>query len=99
MASDATAFPHRGDGYSIHIFPGWVDPSADDAVMGWARGFGDAVAGHANGGVYVNMLAEDEGTRIAAAYGDNFSRLAEVKAKWDPENVFRMNHNVPPKAD
>lgn len=99
VASDATAFPHRGDGYSIHIFPGWVDPSADEAVMDWARGFGDAVAAHANGGVYVNMLAEDEGTRIAAAYGDNFRRLAEVKAKWDPENVFRMNHNVPPKAD
>jgi len=64
--------------------------------MAWARDLSDAVAPFATGAVYVNMLGEDEAARLPAAYGDNFSRLAELKAKWDPDNVFQMNHNVRP---
>jgi FAD/FMN-containing dehydrogenase len=98
IAVDATAFPHRTAGCSIHVFPGWVDSEADDRIMQWARGLGAAIAGHSNGGVYVNMLAEDERERVRAAYGVNYERLAGLKAKWDPGNVFRMNHNVLPES-
>jgi FAD/FMN-containing dehydrogenase len=51
------------------------------------------------GGTYVNFLTEEEtGDRVAAAYGDNWKRLAEIKGAWDPDNVFRMNKNIPPSA-
>ncbi|KPJ83653.1 MAG: hypothetical protein AMS19_03600 [Gemmatimonas sp. SG8_23] len=99
VAPEATAFPHRAGGFSIHVFPGWMAPEADDEIMGWARGLSDAVAPFANGGVYVNMLGDDEGDRVRAAYGGNYERLAQAKAKWDPDNVFRMNHNVVPSTD
>jgi FAD/FMN-containing dehydrogenase len=96
--ADATAYPHRSSECFLHIFPGWAEPSADDAVMAWARGLGDAVASHAAGGVYVNMLGEDEQSRLPAAYQANWERLRELKAKWDPDNVFRMNHNITPEG-
>jgi FAD/FMN-containing dehydrogenase len=96
VAADATAYPHRSSEVFLHIFPGWADPSADADVMAWARGLSDAVAPFATGAVYVNMLADDEAARLPAAYGDNYGRMVELKAKWDPDNVFRMNHNVVP---
>ena len=52
------------------------------------------------GGTYVNFLTEEEGDeRIKAAYGKNHSRLVEVKTKWDPANLFRMNKNIAPRAN
>ena len=54
------------------------------------------MAPHATGGVYVNMLAEDESDRVGAAYGANFERLAQIKRRWDPGNLFRGNHNIRP---
>jgi len=99
VPSEATAFPHRGAEYSIHIFPGWIDSGSDGAVMNWAKSFSHTIASHAGDGVYVNMLAEDEVERIGRAYGENFERLRSLKAKWDPENVFRMNHNIAPEGD
>ena len=96
VAPDATAFPHRGAGFGLHIWPGWMDPASDAAVMAWARSLHSAMAPHANGGVYVNLLAEDEPDRVPAAYGDNWNRLKRIKADWDPHNLFRQNHNIPP---
>jgi FAD/FMN-containing dehydrogenase len=98
VAVEDTAFPHRTAAYSIHVFPGWADPGSDERNMSWARGLADAIAGYGSSGVYVNMLAEDEGDRIREAYGPNFVRLAKLKAKWDPENVFRRNHNILPSS-
>jgi FAD/FMN-containing dehydrogenase len=98
IAPEATAFPHRSSACSVHVFPGWVGREADDGVMSWARRLGDAIARHATGAVYVNMLGDDEKGRVRAAYGDNFARLARVKATWDPDNVFQMNHNIVPES-
>ena len=51
------------------------------------------------GGTYVNFLTEEEGgERIQAAYGKNYQRLVEVKTKWDPGNLFRMNKNIAPRS-
>jgi hypothetical protein len=96
VAADATAYPHRRNSDALHIFPGWADSAEDAAVMAWARDLYDKLRPFAEGGVYVNMLAEDEGDRISQAYGGNFERLAALKKKWDPRNLFRMNHNIPP---
>jgi FAD/FMN-containing dehydrogenase len=92
----ATAFPHRDAAFNFHIQAGWTDPSQEDEVMGWTEGFHQAMARHATGGVYVNLLGHDEADRVSAAYGDNYARLAELKKKWDPDNLFRINPNIAP---
>ncbi len=94
----ATAFPHREAAYGFHILTGWSDHDNDDAIMDWTREFHAAMAPYANGGVYVNLLGADEEERIPEAYGPNHGRLARLKAEYDPENLFRENHNVEPKA-
>jgi FAD/FMN-containing dehydrogenase len=96
VAADATAYPHRGNSDALHIFPGWADPAEDAAVMAWARDLYGKLRPFDEGGVYVNMLAEDEGDRLSQAYKANLGRLAALKKKWDPHNLFRMNHNIPP---
>jgi hypothetical protein len=53
------------------------------------------MAQYATGGVYVNFMSEDE-DRVGAAYGANFGRLAKLKKRWDPTNLFRVNQNVAP---
>ncbi len=93
---EATAFPHRRAEYALHIFPGWSEAAHDAALMDWARGFHADLAPHATGGTYVNLLGGDEEDGARAAYGKNHDRLARIKAKWDPENFFRSNHNVRP---
>lgn len=89
----ATAFNHRNVPYSLGIWTGWVDSAADDANIAWTRAFFDAVKPF-GAGAYVNYLGEDEGDRLDEVYGANYGRLLEVKQKWDPENLFRQNHNI-----
>ena len=97
-APNATAYPHRNAAHGVHVFPGWTDAGQDAEIMDWARGVSDAVAPYASGGVYVNLLGEDEEARVPAAYGPNYERLTKLKATWDPDNLFRANHNVPPRG-
>lgn len=94
----ATAFDGRQTPFGFHCVAGWSDAADDQAVMTWTSDFHAAMAPHATGGVYVNLLADDEPTRVRAAYGDNWDRLRDVKAAWDPDNVFRANHNIPPAS-
>lgn len=91
-----TAFWGREPAYGFHIIAGWTDASDDAAVLGWASSFQQAMGKHATGGVYVNLLDADEDDRVAAAYGDNYERLVELKRRWDPDNVFRTNANIVP---
>lgn len=96
VAPDATAFPHRGAAYGLHIFPGWTDASEDAAHIEWARDLHADLAPFATGGAYQNLLNGDEADPARSAYGDNLERLSQIKAKWDPRNLFRVNHNVEP---
>jgi FAD/FMN-containing dehydrogenase len=93
-----TAFWYRQAAYNLNVHAEWT-PGPADAHQAWARAAREA-AGHASaGGGYVNFTAEDEGLdRIRAAYGGNYERLTEVKAAYDPDNFFRINHNIPPAA-
>lgn len=93
---DATAYPHRGTDYCLHILSGWMDESEDASVMQWTRDFHQALLPHATNRVYVNLLGEDEPDRIRDAYGENFARLLELKQKWDPHNRFCHNQNIRP---
>lgn len=92
---DATAAGGRDARYSFHLLTGWIDESDDADVMAWARSFHDAMRPHATGGVYVNLLGEDETDRVPDAFSDH-DRLRRLKREWDPDNVFAGNHNVTP---
>lgn len=92
-----TAFPHRNAAYSIHSLTGWSDAGHDNENISWAKGFHQALAPYAMGGVYVNLLSHDEKDRVKAAYGENYDRLSALKSKWDPQNVFGGNHNIIPE--
>jgi FAD/FMN-containing dehydrogenase len=96
--SSATPFAGRTARYGFHVLGGWMDADDDGAVVRWARTFHDAMAPHATGGVYVNLLGDDEDQRVPAAYGHNYRRLIELKTTWDPDNLFRINYNIEPRS-
>ena len=99
VAAADTAYPHRDVEFIINLHTRWREASDDQKCIGWARGLFDALAPHATGGVYVNFMPEDETQRVAAgAYGPNYARLAALKAKYDPTNLFSLNQNIAPKA-
>ncbi len=97
VPADATPYPHRDVQFVINVHTRWRDPAEDGACIGWARGLFDALAPHATGGVYVNFMPGDEAQRVRqGAYGGNYERLARLKARYDPENLFRLNQNIRP---
>ena len=92
-----TAFPHRRPGYNLVIISEWTDPAATEACIAWGRETYDALAPFHAAGRYVNYLGDDETeSAVAAAYGPNYSRLQQIKAKYDPGNFFQMNQNIKP---
>lgn len=96
VAPSATAYPHRNALYALNVHARWEDPAEDAKCVAWARDFFSAAAPYAAGGVYINFLTQDEQNRIAEAYGENYERLARIKAKYDPRNLFRCNQNIRP---
>ena len=94
--ADSAAYPHRNAMYVCNVHGRWDTPAEDRKGMEWARGFFRDAAPYATGGVYVNFLTDDESDRVKEAYGPNFRRLAEIKKKYDPENLFRSNQNIRP---
>ncbi len=97
IAAESTAYPHRSTEFVLNAHTRWSDASDDKKCISWARKFYDQAAEFANGGVYVNFMAEDETERTDGAYGPNFERLANIKAIYDPGNLFRVNQNILPK--
>jgi FAD/FMN-containing dehydrogenase len=98
---DATAYPERDVDHNIIIDAAWLPEEHDTvgaAETAWTRAFFDALQPH-RAGVYVNFLdSDDDASRVREAYGDDtYRRLAEVKAKYDPENVFQNNMNIRPE--
>lgn len=96
VAPDRTAYPHRTSAFKVVIQARWSEPAQDGACIAWARALFDELTPYSTGGVYVNFLSSDETDRVAAAYGGNFGRLARLKGRWDPENVFHANQNIRP---
>ena len=97
MAADATAFPTRTAPYDFVVIGAWTEAAKDARHIDWTRRFYAAMEPWAEGTVYVNALDQDDAGRIPEAYGPNYDRLRAVKAKYDPENRFRRNQNIPPK--
>lgn len=93
----ATPFAGRDALYVMNVHGRWADPRDDARVRTWARKVFEDAAPHATGSGYVNFLTEDEGERVAAAYGVNYARLQMLKRRYDPSNIFRMNLNIEPE--
>ena len=95
IAPDATAFAHRKAKYNFLLFGSWDDPSQNAEGMKWVNGFWGEMKPWIGDGVYVNYMATGESDeRVQNAYGANYARLQAVKAKYDPENFFRINQNI-----
>ena len=91
-----TAVPHREPGWNILIPSQWTDPDATDTNIQWTRDTFAALRPHVPTRRWLNYLGDDADDAIRDAYGPNYERLREVKQRYDPENVFRLNHNIAP---
>jgi FAD/FMN-containing dehydrogenase len=96
MDPRATAFAHRDRQYDFLILSQWEDPADSDRNIDWTRRCFEAMRPYLKEAVYVNNLGDQEHDRVRAAYGVNYDRLAAVKARYDPENFFCLNHNIAP---
>jgi hypothetical protein len=95
--NDHSAVGNRDAVAVLNIAAAWEKKEEDSAHVEWARSTWRDMRRFSTGGTYVNFLTEEEATdRIAAAYGQNLPRITEIKARWDPTNLFRTNKNIAP---
>jgi FAD/FMN-containing dehydrogenase len=92
-----TAVPHREEGWNLLLPSVWTDPADTEANIAWTRETFAALRPHFGTGRWLNYLGDDQADdAIRAAYGPNYERLLEVKRRYDPDNVFHLNHNITP---
>jgi hypothetical protein len=96
IAATATAVPHREPGFNVLITSVWADPADSESNIEWTRGLYDDLRPFLATRRYLNYLSHDDGDAVRAAYGPNLERLAEIKRRYDPQNVLRRNLNIPP---
>ncbi len=96
IAPEATAFAHRDARWDGLVLASWDDPGDDAAHIDWARQAWRSLRPFSTGGVYVNGVADGDSEEIDGAYGTNLTRLAKLKAFYDPTNLFRQNANIAP---
>ncbi|MFB3915829.1 MAG: FAD-binding oxidoreductase [Terriglobales bacterium] len=89
-----TAYSSRDAKFVVNVHGRWDNPAHDETCIGWSRAFFKAAAPYASPGAYVNFMTAEESERVAAAYGPNYARLAEMKKRYDPENIFHFNQNI-----
>jgi len=94
-----TAFSMRTEPFDLVLISLWNDAASDAKHIDWTRRFYAAMLPWGAGSVYVNGMDQDDTARVPDAYGPNYARLQEVKARYDPANRFRRNHNIAPKAE
>lgn len=94
----ATAFPQRSSHFVMNVHARWREHDMDEACIGWAREVFYNARPYAAGTAYINFMPADELDRVQEAYGPSYHRLAALKQRYDPSNLFRMNQNVTPTA-
>ncbi|MCR9957039.1 FAD-binding oxidoreductase [Vibrio parahaemolyticus] len=94
---ESMAYSSRDANYVLNVHGRWDSAEDDQACIAWARDFFAKTKPYASGGAYINFLTQDEAKRTESAYGPTFARLQEVKKKFDPNNLFRMNQNIKPE--
>jgi FAD/FMN-containing dehydrogenase len=99
VAADATAYSHRSSPYLINVIARSMTPEGFDAEIAWARAARSALSAHGPDAMYVNFTGDAEPDKVRASYPpDTYRRLVEVKRRFDPTNMFRLNQNISPDA-
>jgi FAD/FMN-containing dehydrogenase len=96
LSNEDTAWAYRDAGWvqvTVGVDP---DPAKADELRDWTVEYWEALHPYSMGGAYVNMMMEEGQDRVRASYRDNYERLAQIKAKYDPENLFHVNQNIRP---
>ncbi|MFB6161517.1 MAG: BBE domain-containing protein [Haloferacaceae archaeon] len=96
VGDDETAWANRDATWSMVVAGVDPDPANAGAITTWAREYREALHPHSADGAYVNFMMDEGADRVRATYGDNYERLREVKAAYDPDNFFHVNQNVRP---
>jgi FAD/FMN-containing dehydrogenase len=98
VAENETAYGGRDTTFLVTGEVSWSDPAQSEEAIAYGREFWDAMGKHSTGGMYLNFpgLGEEKDELVRAGYGENYDRLAELKQKYDPDNLFRMNLNIQP---
>jgi FAD/FMN-containing dehydrogenase len=91
-----TAFAHRSSLLSLVISGSWHNPADNENNVRWVRDYFEALSPHCEEGGYINFMSGDDQDRAPSNYGANYQRLREIKASFDPDNLFGLNQNVPP---
>ncbi|MDG2241866.1 MAG: FAD-binding oxidoreductase [Rhodospirillaceae bacterium] len=94
--SDATAWPHRHANWGIEVGGHWTNPNLSEEYVQWGRDYWDALEPYTAKDFYVNELMDEEQDQVSESYGKNYRRLVELKNKYDPTNLFRLNANIEP---
>jgi Berberine and berberine like len=92
VRSTDMAFAMRQPGYEVDVSGNWIAPEDKDSVVRWVNAVRDKLQPLSHG-LYVNALSQTSDHLVRAAYGSNYSRLVEIKKKYDPTNVLRLNQN------
>jgi len=96
VAPEAMAYSSRDANYVLNVHARWETAEEDERCIAWAREFFAKSRPFASGGAYINFLTQDESNRIAFAYGATYNKLVDLKKKYDPKNLFRLNQNIKP---
>jgi hypothetical protein len=96
VAPDATAFAYRNGGWAGVIVGVDPDPANAKLISDWAKQYWQELHPTSAGGAYINFLMDEGPDRVRSAYLGNYERLSEVKGRYDPENFFHINQNIPP---
>ncbi len=94
--NDETAWNNRNATWAEVIVGVDPDPANKQRIIDWARSYWEELHPYSSGGAYVNFMMDEGDERIRASYGPNYNRLAAIKAKYDPQNLFRINQNIKP---
>jgi FAD/FMN-containing dehydrogenase len=98
VAAETTAFAYRDGGWAGVIVGVDPDPAKAGLISQWAKDYWQELHPTSAGGGYVNFLMEEGNDRVRASYLGNYERLARVKERYDPDNVFHINQNIRPAA-
>ena len=96
VPKEATTWNYRDAKWGMVIVGVSPDPADNPAMIDWARSYWAALHPYSTGGAYVNMMMEEGQDRVRASYGEHYDRLAQIKGKYDPNNLFRVNQNIRP---
>jgi FAD/FMN-containing dehydrogenase len=100
IPEDATPFGQRSAPWNIHYLSIWPDPADNERNIAYTRALSGAMKPYATGRVYLNFIGDEGQGRVESGFGpQKYARLRRIKARWDPDNVFRHNQNIPPAVE